>query len=129
MVQVVYSARFGSGNGTGVSEHDFAGQFTSDCEFARHYATPPTQLLGDPRRINECSRKMHFRKNRRKINQLATKTLNFTHILRKAGSQCSPSHETIDCAAAAAGNLDARAWRRVSSIALALQPPSEFAAI
>jgi hypothetical protein len=73
--------------------------------------------------------KMHFRKDRRKINQLATKTVNFTHILRKAGSQCSPSHETIDCAAAAAGNLDARAWRRVSSIALALQPPSEFAAI
>jgi hypothetical protein len=57
MVQAVYSARFGSGNGIGVSEHDFAGQFTSDCEFARHYATPPTQLLGDPRRINECSRK------------------------------------------------------------------------
>jgi hypothetical protein len=98
MVQAVYSARFGSGNGTGVSEHDFAGQFTSDCELARHHAAPPTQLLGDPRRINECSRKNHFAKSGKKINQLATKTVDFTHILRKAGSQCPPSHETIDCA-------------------------------
>src|SRR6202035_130105 len=57
------------------------------------------------------------------INQLATKTVNFTHILRKAVSQCSPSHKTIDCAAAAAGNLDARAWRRARSIA-----PSPFPA-
>jgi hypothetical protein len=57
------------------------------------------------------------------INQLATKTVDFTHILRKAWSQCSPSHKTIDCAAAAAGNLDARASRRARSIA-----PSPFPA-
>src|ERR1700730_11419311 len=105
MVQAEYSARFGSGNGTGVSEHDFAGQFTSDCELARHHAAPPTQLLGDPRRINECSRKKPLREKRQKINQLATKTVDFTHILHKAGSQCPASHKTIDCAVAAAGNL------------------------
>jgi hypothetical protein len=67
MAHAEHSARFGSGNGTGVSEHDFAGQFTSDCELARHHATPPIQLLGDPRQINECSSKIHFRKNRKKI--------------------------------------------------------------
>jgi hypothetical protein len=91
MVHAEHSARFGSGNGTGVSEHNLAGQFTSDCELARHHAMPPIQLLGDPRRINECSSKIYVRKNRKKFNQWATKAADFTHILSKAGSQCSRS--------------------------------------
>jgi hypothetical protein len=65
---------------------------------------------------------MHFWKKRQKINQLATKTVDFTHILRKAGSQCPPSQVTIDCAAAAAGNLDARESRRASWIVLSPFP-------
>jgi hypothetical protein len=122
MVQAEYSARFGSGNGTGVFEYDLADNspatvnslVITQCLQLNSWAT-----LAGSMNVQE---KNHVAKSDR-INQFATKTVNFTHILRKARSQCSPSHKTIDCAAAAAGNLDARAWRRASSIA-----PSPFPA-